>query len=366
MAVAAYPYVEVRIVPPPPPVVQRSPGVIAVVGASGEGSAPVNTPEAVAGSADVAAKFGAGTALGRSLLLALKQEPPPARVYGVKVAGDAYAAALSGLEAADDVTMVSLAGEVDPAKLADLKTHVETLSGDGQRMLGFAMVDPARAKSATYVADVVAAMQPVKSAANRMVVVAARGADGDVATAAMGAVAGLPVHHSLVLKKILGVAIPVVQQYSPLEIRELSQAKILPIIDPALISGESLHFADGWLFGNDDRHVDLIRTLDDLEFRLRAGLIGLIGDARITKAGMTLLKTQVDGILGVQKRLAVIDDYRIEIPVLDVLAIPEAARTPADTQIVTDARSNRQVDLVITVFYGPAVSRLLVTLVAKF
>lgn len=109
-----------------------------------------------------------------------------------------------------------------------------------------------------------------------------------------------------------------------------------------------------------------MRTLDQIEFMLRAGLIGLVGDARITKPGMTLLKTQVDGILGPLKRQSVIDDYRIEIPVLDILTIPEVARTATDTSIVTAARADRTVDLVVTVTYGPAVSRLLVTLVAKF
>ncbi len=81
---------------------------------------------------------------------------------------------------------------------------------------------------------------------------------------------------------------------------------------------------------------------------------------------MTLLKTQVDGILGPLERQSVIDDYRIEFPVLDILAIPEVARTATDTSIVTAARADHTVDLVVTVTYGPAVSRLLVTLVAKF
>ena len=145
-----------------------------------------------------------------------------------------------------------------------------------------------------------------------------------------------------------GGTIPVAKQYSPAEIKGLSEANITPIIDPALITGESLHFADGRLFTSDASllYVDLVRTLDEIEFMLRAGLIGLIGDARITKPGMTLLKTQVDGILGPLKRQAVIDDYTIQIPVLDILSIPEAARTATDNSIVTAARADRTVDLV--------------------
>lgn len=386
---AAYPYVEVKIVPPPPPLAQRSPGVVAIVGkapadADG-GAAPANTPVRIETLDDAVTNFARiqsgnvlHNALYDSIALAFLQDPRPSKIYGVKVSGDAYAAALSGLDAADDVTMVSLAnehtvgavaaGNTPPTGLQALKAHVENLSAQGQRQLGFAMVDPTRLKSATYVTDTVTEVTPLISTTSRMVMVAARGATVDVATAAMAAVAGLPVHFSIVLKKMRGITMPVAQQYSPSEIKALSEANIIPIIDPALITGETLHFADGRLFTSDASllHVDLVRTLDQIEFELRAGLIGLIGDARITKPGMTLLKTQVDGILGPLQRAAVIDDYQIQIPVLDILTIPEAARTTTDNSILSSARANRTVDLVVTITYGPAVSRLLVTLVAKF
>lgn len=386
---AAFPFIEVKIVPPPPPLAQRSPGVVAIVGKAPSGvdggSAPVNAPVRIETLDDAVTSFArlqsgsvVHNALYDSIELAFKQDPRPSKIYGVKVNADEYAAALGGLEAADDVTMVSLANEVTvgsaasgnnpPTGLQALKAHVENMSAQGQRRLGFAMVNPATAKSPTYVADIIAAANDLKSTTSRMVMLAARGASGDVATAAMAAVAGLPVHHSIVLKKIRGVTMPVGKQYSPSEIKSLSEANIIPVIDPALITGESLHFADGRLFTTDASllHVDLIRTLDQIEFELRAGLIGLIGDARITKPGMTLLKTQVDGILGPLLRAAVIDAYQVQIPALDILSIPEAARTITDNSILTNARANRTVDLVVTITYGPAVSRLLVTLVAKF
>ena len=43
-------------------------------------------------------------------------------------------------------------------------------------------------------------------------------------------------------------------------------------------------------------------VLDDIDFRLKAGLIGSVGDARITKAGLTLVANRIDGILGPLKR----------------------------------------------------------------
>jgi hypothetical protein len=151
-------------------------------------------------------------------------------------------------------------------------------------------------------------------------------------------------------------------------VKALSEKGIIPIIDPSLIVGESLHFADGQLFSSNASfaYVDYLRVIDDIEFRMKAGLIGAIGDARITKEGMTSLKIRIDGILGPLKRAAVIDDYVIDIPVLTILAMPESARTTTDTSILTTARSTRAVDANVTVTYGPAVHRLGVKLVVKF
>jgi hypothetical protein len=388
---AAFPFIEVRIdTSGLAPVGQRAPGVIAIVGTTpggaAGGTAPVNTPLAVDTLDQAAELFAkrntdgtvAETTLFRSLAQAKLQDPAPSKVYGVRAAGEDYAAALAGLEAADDVTFVSLAGEVDvgaeatdtaPATgLQALKAHVETMSAQGQKRLGVAMVDPGTAKSPTYVADVAAAVASLKSDSSRMVLLAARGAAGDVATAAMAAMAGFEPQVSIVLKRIRGIRIPTEQQYSPSEIKGLSEEQIVPIIDPALVPGEGLHFAEGRCFTTDESllYVDVVRVLDDIEFRLKAGLIGSVGDARITKAGMTSVKIRVEGILGPLQRRAVIDAFDVTIPVLDILSLPESARTPTDNAIVVEARQNRTVDLLLSVTYGPAVHRLLVTLAPKF
>ena len=155
---------------------------------------------------------------------------------------------------------------------------------------------------------------------------------------------------------------------NPSEIKGLSEAGIIPIIDPALIVGESLHFAEGRCFTTDANllYIDIVRVLDDIDFRLKAGLIGAVGDARITKSGMTMLKTRVEGILGPLQRSRVIVNFNIDIPVLNILSLPESTWTPTDTAIVQTARANRTVDMFVTVTYGPAVHRLKVTLAPKF
>lgn len=388
---AAFPFIEVRIdTSGLTPVAQRQPGVIAVVGntpaGAPGGTASVNTPlrvDTLDQAADLFAELDVSgnvvpTALFSSLRLALLQDPKPSKIYGVRVDAGDYAAALSGLEAADDVTLVSLANEtsvgtasggVGPATdLTALKEHVENMSAQGQKRIGVAMIDPATAKSPTYVQTVAGAVATLKSSTSRMVMMAARGATEDVATATMAAVGGYPPHISMVLKKVRGTSIPLAEQYSPSEITGLSEEDINPIIDPALIVGESLHFAEGRCFTTDASllHIDIVRVLDDLEFRLRAGLVGVTGDARITKAGMTRVKARTEGILGVQRRRHVIARFAVDIPVLNILNTPESIWSPADSNEVVTARANRTVDMFVSVTYGPAVHRLKVTLAPTF
>jgi hypothetical protein len=384
---AAYPFIDVSIdTSALQPVAQRSPGVIAVCGASNAGSAAPNSPTRVDSAADALTFFGGNTVLSRSLQLALLQDPKPSDIYGVKVAGAAaeadIAAALDSLNAADDVDFVSLANVVDPKLLLLLKNHVEQNSAAGQKRLGVAMIDPARAKSPTYVADAVAAVHPTAdggtdllSSTSRIVLVAARGAtlaDGvtsaDTATAAMASMAGFAPPTSIVLKRVRGISVPLSAQYSASEIKGLSEANINPIIQPALIAGGGFFFGEGRCFTSDasQLYVDIVRTLDDIDFRLKAGLIGQIGDARITRAGLTTIRSTVQGILGPLERAAVIDAFDVRIPLLEVLDIPESARTPTDTALITTARANRSVDLLVSITYGPAVHHLRVILQPKF
>jgi hypothetical protein len=242
------------------------------------------------------------------------------------------------------------------------------MSAQGNKRIGVAMVDPSIAKANNYVDTVKAAIAPLKSDVSRMVVIAARGASGDAATAAMAAIAGYDPQVSLVLKRVRGLTMPIEAQFAPTEIKQLSEEGVIPLIDPALIVGTSVHFAEGRCYTSDASllYVDIVRVLDDIDFRLKAGLIGLIGDARITKPGLILLKSQAEGILGPLQRRAVIDNFAIDIPVLGVLSLPESAWTPTERTMVTDARANRTVDMFISVTYGPAIHRLKVTLAPKF
>jgi hypothetical protein len=377
----AFPFVDVDIdLSALRPVAQRSPGVIAVVGAGTTATAE-NSPVEISTVDDARTAFGATSTLKQSLEVALLQDPKPSKVYGVRASGTPpdYASALAALEGVDDVTMVALANEpgVGAAgqKLQALKSHVELTSSEGNKRIGFAMVDPAKARSSSYVTDVKSTYQPLISSDSRMVLVAARGAkdertggDADVATAAMAAVAGYLPHISTVLKPIRGFTVDTKSKFSPTEIKQLSNENMIPVIDPALLPGSGLNFAEGRCFTSapERLYIDIVRTLDDIEFRLKAGLIGSIGDARITKSGMTAVKVRTEAILGVLQRNEVIDGFRVQIPVLDILSVPESIRTPPEREIVRTSRQTRSVEMNISITYGPAVHYLRVRLAPTF
>lgn len=374
---AAFPFVTVDInTSDLLPTAQRAPGVVAVVGKSDDGSAPENTPKEVDTTTTAAGLFGEGTELYKSLAIVLTQSPRPSKIYGVKVGTD-YAEGLAALEAADDVTFVCLANEADvgtasatgtaATDLTALFEHCRDMSDNGNKRIGVAMLDPGTDKT-TSTEDAIGEVAALKSDKSRMIMIAARGATGDAAAAAMGAIAGYAPQSSAVLKQVRGFTIPVEKQYSPIEIKDLSEANIIPVIDPALIVGDSLHLAEGRCFTSDATllYIDVVRVLDDIEFRLKAGLIGLVGLARITKPGMSRLETAISGILGTLVRSEVIEDYTITIPVLEILRTPESTWGDTDKKAVRTARENRLVEIFLSVTYGPAVHSIKVTLTPHF
>ena len=382
---AAYPYIDVTIDESALiPVATRSAGVIAVVGAAMAGSNEITTTAAntpvVIDTADDTAQFAkvtsgsvsTSTALRDSLIIALEQNPRPNKIYGVRAAMVSgkpdYTSALQSLEAADDVDFVALANEIDVTALGLLKAHVEAASASGNKQIGVAMINPATAKSATYVTDVDTAVEPLKSSMGRMVVMAARGATVDVASAAMGAIAGYDPQVSVVLKELGEVTIPLASQYSPSEITGLSEEGIIPVVSPALLVGGGFYFGDARLYSSDPalQFIDVVRVLDDIDFRLKAGLIGAIGDDRITKPGLTLLLSRTEGILQPLRDAAEIDDFTISIPLLDILSRDPSTWTPGDHNQIDAARANRQVALNVTVVLGPDVHQVQVTLAPSF
>ena len=142
-------------------------------------------------------------------------------------------------------------------------------------------------------------------------------------------------------------------QYSPSEIQGLTDNgnnnNINPIIDPEPIVGNNLYLAEaehsrGMFAG---QYIDEIRVLDDIEFRLRAGLIGAIGDARITKMGLTTVQIRAEESCVELLNRAVIDDFADRHPGPRHPEHAETSWSPGDSQTVDDARGHRIVDMYV-------------------
>lgn len=370
------------------PLANRAFGNVAVVGdAGGFGAAALNTPIQIGSDADARAAFadldaaGAITDSGRlyrAVATVLLQDPAPSRIYAVATDDDGgapgYAAALASLAAAP-VQLVCLAGESDPDALAALRTHVESVSADGERRIGVAMVDPELAVPAgdTFAQAADAAYGALKSSVSRMVLAAARVPvvggvpESDVAAAVMGAMAGHRPHISVLLKQVRGVRVPLAGQFSGSETKQLSEALIMPLIDPELVPGEGIFMGSGRCYTTDTSrlYVDLVRVLDDIEFRLKAGLIGSIGNVRIDRLGLQALRSRIDGILQPLATGRVIAGYSTTIPLLPVLEMEEASRSPGATATLTNARTSRVVEVLLSVTYAGAVHFLDINLALK-
>ncbi|NMQ29745.1 hypothetical protein E4Q23_19425 [Candidatus Accumulibacter phosphatis] len=381
----AYPFVQVKVdTSGLTPIATRAPGVVAIVGVSLTGAVGLGVPTPVDDVAAAKTAFGDGTALTRSLTAALSQNPAPSKIYGIKVPTDdtaGWTAALEILSGVQDVTFVVLAespiktlaaGAVD--KVALLKTHCEENSDNGQPRIGVAAIDPTIARSASYGADVVTLINAYTSDKGRMVVVAARGAqyDGgapaDVAAAAAGAIAARAPETSIVLKLVSGFKIPLQAKYTPGEVKALSNALIIPIIDPILISGESLHFAEGTSLSTNAalKYVDIVRLLDDMDFTLKASLVGLVGDARITRSGLNTVRRQIEAVLDGYVGRQAITSYQILIDILPILDKAESSWTPAEQLQVKNARAERLVNATVVVVIGPAMHCLVINLLPTF
>ena len=132
----------------------RAYGNLAIVGAATSG--PANEARLFTNPADAVAVFPGD--LGASIRLAFQQEPGPALVYGVRLAGTAATdlrdalQVVSGLDAqfvvlantALDATTADATGDPPSGAIVQLANHVAEVSntgGDGKERMGVAMLE---------------------------------------------------------------------------------------------------------------------------------------------------------------------------------------------------------------------------------
>ncbi|MFE7509902.1 hypothetical protein ACFU8I_01495 [Streptomyces sp. NPDC057540] len=304
--------------------------------------------------------------LAASISLAFQQTPPPTKVWGLEVAFDTPVWA-DAFTAAEDVPAQIVVLANTPLNETPTTSHpvdllakhvikVSNSGGDGSERIGVAMLD----RTLTQTKQIALNKGSVHD--NRMVLVAHR-SDDDVAAAVAGVIAGYEPHISLLLKPI---SIDMTTLFTAAEIDAYYAASINWVTSPVLLPGHGLYLGEG-LTANPGtkKYIDIVRTLDDISFRVKATLIEAVGDVRIDRPGLRTVVTLVQGALSPLVSRGVIESYDIHIPLLVLLERDRATLSAEELQLISNGRSGRNVDMDIAVVYAGVVHQIAVKLVLK-
>src|SRR5450755_312323 len=252
----------------------RAFGDIAIVGKGAANSAASAAAE-FTNPADAIVAYPSGTQgtltdLAAAIAIAFRQTPPPTRIWGVQVAGsspgwDAALAAVATLNVQIVVLANTPLNTTNATLVGKLATHVDTVSntgGDGKERIGVAMLDPA------LTAVAAAALNTGAVQDQRMFLVAHTSAE-DAAAATAGVIAGYEPQISMLLKPI---KINMTQLFSDADIDTFDGAFINWVTSPVLIPGQSLFLGEGYTANpsQNKKYIDIVRTIDDVNFRIKA------------------------------------------------------------------------------------------------
>jgi hypothetical protein len=277
------------------------------------------------------------------------------------------------------INIVVLANNNNPGNITALRDHVEAASpndagGGGTRpRIGVAMLprEGWETRGPNPRPSLSLADFGINWTSSRMVLIAHRSRD-DVAAAVAGLIARYDPWISLTMKPLTGInqtetfTDAQVLTFIDPESQGLAQARINPIIDPEFLAGAGLVMGESYTAdGTGQRlYVDIVRTLDDLVFRLRAHLTNptIIGTLRVNRPGLTGLSTVVAALLDSRVAVGEIDSYTVDIPLLGILMKDPAQRTAAEVQQINNVQNSRRLEFSVSVDYAGAIHYLVVTL----
>jgi hypothetical protein len=150
--------------------------------------------------------------------------------------------------------------------------------------------------------------------------------------------------------------------FTDAEIDAFNTARVNWLTDPTLLPGKGLFAGEGYTLGADIPYIDIIRTIDDVSFRLKAALIRSIGDLRVSRSGLRALISQMTAVLEPLRQREVIESYDVFMPLLVLLDKPPATLTDAELQQINNAQNERTVQAIVSVDYAGAIHRLNITL----
>ncbi|HRV94081.1 MAG TPA: hypothetical protein P5526_18120, partial [Anaerolineae bacterium] len=193
--------------------------------------------------------------------------------------------------------------------------------------------------------------------------------DEDAAAAVAGTIAGYEPHISLLLKPVSINS----DAFTSAEIETINGSENFAsgpagngvnwLVDPVLIPGRGVYMGEGYT-GNPGgkKYIDIVRTVDNVSFLLKAQLIKTVGNLRISRSGLRALTAQMEAVLEPLVRTEVIEGYDIVIPILTLLDKDPNTLTPAELNQINNAQSQRVVEVLVAVDYAGAIHRLAITL----
>lgn len=302
-------------------------------------------------------------ALGDSVKTAFAQSPGPTTIWAIATnSADGANALANGLAQAASISvqivvlantpLVGTGAGQGKAEIEALATHCNTVSNtgaDGMERIGVAMLG----NGITDTTLVSATM-----AQNRMTMVAHH-STGDAAAAVAGAIAGYPPHISLLLKPI---TLDMDKVFADSEIDAFNTARVNWLTRTPLIPGAGFYLGEGYTLGADQPYIDIVRTIDEISFDLKAALIRSIGVLRVTRADLRALAAEMSAVLQPLQDDAVIDSYLVYFPLQTLLDKDPAALTAVELQEIHNAQATRTVNSIVTIEYAGAIHRLNITL----
>jgi hypothetical protein len=300
-------------------------------------------------------------ALSSSIKTSFGQSPGPTKVWAIATdpANDGAKAVTNALDlaakiAAQIIVIAStplMSATQGKAEIEALAAHCNTVSnaGDGMERIGIAMLG----NGVTDTTLITGTM-----AQNRMTMIAHHSTQ-DAAAAMAGVVAGYQPHISLLLKPI---ALSMDKTFSSSEIDAFNAARVNWVTQTPLIPGAGYYMGEGYTLGADQPYVDIVRTIDEITFDLKAALIRSIGELRVTRAGLRALVSEMTAVLQPLQDQGVVDSFIVYFPLLTLLDKNPASLTDVELQEIHNAQASRTVASIVTIEYAGAIHRLNITL----
>src|SRR5262249_4617843 len=146
------------------------------------------------------------------------------------------------------------------------------------------------------------------------------------------------------------------------EINDFNEARVNWLTDPMLMAGKGIFAGESYTLGPDMPYIDIVRTIDDISFQLKATLIRSIENLRVRRSGLRTLISHMTAVLHPLKQREVIESYDVFLPLLVLLDKSPETLTDAELQQINNAQISRVVQAIVSVDYAGAIHRLNITL----